>query len=121
MLTYIHTIYEQLKYKCMYTIDNLPNTTGKIAEELIITMIEDAFQKEGLETLFKTQNKKYKPKYSKNKYNLLNSASVPILLEERRKNTGIFNAIIQGGRTYNERWETYHLETIFYFIYFLQH
>ena len=93
-----------------YTEDNIPNTTGVIASQILYKYLENSFsdtdkfikilKNYGIkENILSTKKSNYKISS-----NPLTAGSIKSLSQFNIETTAILNTLIQGGRTYNEQW-----------------
>jgi hypothetical protein len=116
----INGIYEKIKIPLVYEPSDLPNSTGRLVWDMIVKYIETSFFNEcGTKKgqLFLDLNKKFsvKENYSKKDggkriSSLIGGASVKSIAHLYRGTSGVLNALVQGGRCYNERPFEYLLE-----------
>jgi DNA polymerase family B len=105
----------------------IPPTYGAMVAKILEVYIQNYFEKQNLKEFFKQMNKQmgiskyYQKKKTKNQKeskkdkisNLISGGSIASITHLHCNGSGILSAIIQGGRTTNERWWEYALNNTF--------
>jgi len=110
----------------LFTAENTPASIGTVVERIVTKFIINNFDNIGLSKQFEIENKRWaiEKQYrsstlSKKKIkadsisSLISGGSVKSFIHLHQGNSGILNALVHGGRTYNERWEEHLAENVF--------
>lgn len=111
-----NNILKELSLNYKFTMSNLPSSTGKIVSIIVKIFLEKNLL--GGEEILKLLNKKWAIKQNFDEHNLpisgiTTGASINTFITLYGNTTGIYNAIISGGRTINEQQCEFVKEKVF--------